>query len=92
LETTALLHTPAVQVSTVHGLLSLQLAAVLHDWHPEMGVFTQPLRALHESVVHALPSLQVGAVPGVQMPLWHDSLPLHTVESRQDVPFATLVN
>jgi hypothetical protein len=91
LETTALPHTPAVQVSTVHGLLSLQLAAVLHDWHPEMGVFTQPLSALHESVVHALPSLQLGAVPGEQMPFWHDSLPLHTVESRQEVPLATFV-
>jgi hypothetical protein len=91
LETTALPHTPAVQLSTVHGLLSLQSAAVLHDWHPAIGVFTHPLSALHESVVHALPSLQLGAAPGVQTPLWQDSLPLHTVESRHEVPFATFV-
>jgi hypothetical protein len=86
-----LLHTPAEQESTVHGLLSLQSAPVLHDSQPAMGVFTQPLSGLHESVVHALPSLQLGAVPGEQTPFWHVSFPLHTDESRHEVPFATLV-
>jgi hypothetical protein len=32
------------------------------------GVLTHPVAGLHESVVHGLPSLQLGAVPAVQLP------------------------
>jgi hypothetical protein len=33
------------------------------------GAVVQPVDGLHPSVVHALPSLQVSAVPAVQVPL-----------------------
>jgi len=49
----------------------------------------QPLSALHVSVVHALPSLQLSGAPGAQTPAWHVSAPLHTVASSQDVPFGS---
>jgi hypothetical protein len=35
--------------------------------------------------------LQFGAVPVVQVPLWHVSAPLHALPSLQEVPLATLV-
>jgi hypothetical protein len=68
LPSTLLTHTPALQVSDVHGLASLQFALVVHDWHPEIGVFVQPLSALHVSFVHALLSLQLSAAPAVHVP------------------------
>jgi hypothetical protein len=49
----------------VHALPSLH-AAVLF-------VVTQPLAGLHESFVHALPSLQESAAPPTQVPLLHAS-------------------
>jgi hypothetical protein len=61
-------HTPEVHTSEVHGLPSAQLAPVLQDWQPPIGVFVHPLTALQESVVQALPSLQLSAVPAVQVP------------------------
>jgi hypothetical protein len=44
---------------------------------------------LHESIVHAFPSLQLSVVPAVHTPTWHVSAPLHTVPSAHDVPLAT---
>jgi hypothetical protein len=82
-------HTPALHVSVVHGLPSLQSAATAHGWQPAIGEFTQPELVLHESVVHALPSSQLSAVPAVHVPLWHVSAPLQTFASAHDVPFAT---
>jgi hypothetical protein len=58
-------------------------------WQPGIGVFVQPLMALQASVVHALPSLQLSAGPGVQTPLWQVSAPLQTVLSAHDVPLGT---
>jgi hypothetical protein len=84
-------HTPAVQTSLVHGLPSAQSAAMLQDWQPPIGVFVHPLMALQASVVHASPSLQLRAVPAVQLPLWHVSAPLQTLPSVHDVPLVTLV-
>ena len=89
--TTEFWHTPALQMSVVHGLASLQSAGTLHGWQPAIGVWTQPLSALHESRVHALPSSQLRVVPAVQTPTWHVSAPLHTVPSAHDVPFGTAV-
>src|SRR5262245_2449405 len=52
-----------------------------------MGLWTQPSRASQLSVVHALPSSQFGAGPGVHEPAWQVSVPLHGLASAQDVPF-----
>jgi hypothetical protein len=82
---------PLTQVSAVHGLRSLQSALTVQLWQPGIGVFWHPVTALQVSVVQALPSLQLGAVPGVQMPTWQVSRPLQTVPSLQDVPSATVV-
>jgi len=50
-------------------------------WQPRVG--------LHESVVHTLPSSQLGAMPGVHTPAWQVSAPLHALPSEHDVPLAT---
>jgi hypothetical protein len=81
---------PALHTSAVHGLLSLQLAFVVHDRQLGIGVFVQPLTGLQESAVHALPSSQLSAVPAVHVPLWQVSAPLHTVPSAHEVPLARL--
>jgi hypothetical protein len=41
------------------------------------------------SVVHGLPSLHVGAIPGEQAPAWQTSTPLHAFPSPHGVPFGT---
>jgi hypothetical protein len=89
LGTTALLHTPAAQVSVVHGFESLQSAFTVQELHEGMGACWQPLTELHVSVVHALPSLQLSAVPAAQVPLWQVSAPLHTFASAHGVPLVT---
>jgi hypothetical protein len=61
-------HTPPLQTSAVHGLLSVQSAFVAHGRQPAMGVCTHPVTALHVSVVQALPSLQLRGDPGLQTP------------------------
>jgi hypothetical protein len=66
---TALVHTPDAQVSVVHGFESLQSAFTLQELQPVIGACWQPLTALHVSVVHALLSLQLSAVPAAQLPL-----------------------
>jgi hypothetical protein len=81
--------TPAVHTSEVHGLPSAQLALIVQDWHPPMGVFVHPLTALQASVVQALPSLQLRGVPAAHTPLWHVSAPSHASPSEHEVPFAT---
>src|SRR5437870_13749641 len=43
------------------------------------------------SMVHGFPSLQLSAMPCVQLPFWHVSLPLHTLASLHEVPFGTTV-
>jgi hypothetical protein len=68
LERTVFWQLPPLQTSAVHGLLSLQSPFTLHDWQPGIGVFVQPLTALQASVVQAFESLQLRAVPAVQIP------------------------
>src|SRR2546425_623224 len=43
------------------------------------------------SMVHGFPSLQLRAGPGVQVPAWQVSAPLHTFPSLHEVPFGTAV-
>jgi hypothetical protein len=86
-----LLQTPAVQTSLVQGLPSAQSVAKTQDWQPGICVFWQPVTGAHESVVQALPSLQLSGVPAEHTPSWQVSLPLQTLPSRQGVPFRTAV-
>jgi hypothetical protein len=88
---TGLLHTPALQTSVVHGLPSAQSAFTTQEAQPPIGVFWQPLSGWHESVVQALASLQLSAVPAVHTPAWHASAPLQRLPSRHGVPFSTAV-
>jgi hypothetical protein len=72
--------TPAEHTSpSVHALPSLQ-AAVLLAW-------TQPLAGTQESVVHGLPSSQLRAVPGRQVPAEHLSPVVHALPSSQVAVF-----
>jgi hypothetical protein len=84
-----LLQTPALHTSVVHGLPSAQSAFTTQEAQPAIGVFWQPLSAWHESVVQALPSLQLSGVPAVHTPAWHASAPLQRLPSRHGVPFST---
>src|SRR5690242_15458060 len=47
---------------------------------------TQPLAALQVSLVQALPSSQLGGVPGWQVPFWQVSAPLQALPSEHEVP------
>jgi hypothetical protein len=73
-------HVPDRQVSpVVHRLASLQGFVLL--------VWTQPVAGLQESSVQGLLSLQVGGVPGAQVPVpSQSSTPLHALVSAHDVP------
>src|SRR2546427_613246 len=85
----AFVQTPPLQTSDVHGLLSMQSAFVAQGWQPGLAVWTQPLTALHASVVHAFPSSQLRGDPRVQIPDRHVSAPLHTFPSLHEVPLTT---
>jgi hypothetical protein len=79
-------HTPAWQLSTpLQALPSLHVVplATTTDWQPAM--------ASQESLVQGFESLQLSAVPAVQVPLWQVSVPLQTLASAHEVPLATLV-
>jgi hypothetical protein len=82
-------HAPELQASMVQAFPSLQSAATEQVWHPLIGVCTQPVTGLHESVVQAFESLQLSAVPAEQVPDWQVSGPLHALPSAHDVPFAS---
>ena len=88
-ERTGLLQTPAVQTSFVHGLPSAQSEPIVQIWHPGMGVWMQPVMVSHVSTVQPLVSLQLRAVPEVQVPPWQVSAPLHTLPSVHGVPLRT---
>jgi hypothetical protein len=77
-------HTPLWQVS-----LPLQRLPSEHDAPLAALVCTQPVRGSQVSLVHGLPSLQFGGVPGWQTPLWQVSMPLQALPSEQAIPFAT---
>jgi hypothetical protein len=59
-----LVHNPAWQVSS-----PLQTLPSAHDEPFGTGVVRQPAMGSQESAVHTLPSLQLGGLPAVQVPL-----------------------
>src|ERR1044071_9039847 len=70
------MHEPAWHTSPlVHELPSLQAELLL--------VWTQPLDGLHESSVHGLASLQLGAGPPTQLPPEQASLVVQALPSLQ---------
>ena len=78
-----LTHTPLLQQSPpVQATPSLHGAVLF--WK------TQPVAALHESSVQGLPSLHTRDVPGVQVPAWQVSTPLHALPSLQLEPLGAL--
>jgi hypothetical protein len=66
----------------------LQALPSVQDVPLATAVFTHPVVVLHESVVHTLESLQLGGVPGVQVPPRHTSAPLQALPSEQEKPSA----
>jgi hypothetical protein len=80
---------PAVHVPVWQVSAPLQALPSVHEVPLATLVFWQPVAGTHESLVHALPSLQLGAVPAVHAPLWQVSTPLQALPSVQVVPFAT---
>jgi hypothetical protein len=80
---------PAAQVPLWHVSAPLQAFPSAHDVPFATGVAVHPVAGLQPSVVHGFPSLHVGGVPAVQVPLWHVSAPLQASPSEQEVPFAT---
>jgi hypothetical protein len=80
---------PAVQVPDWHVSSPLQTVLSAHDVPFGNGLVVQPKTGSQPSVVHGLPSLQVSGVPGVQVPAWQVSLPLHRLPSVHDVPLGT---
>jgi hypothetical protein len=78
-----------LQVSVVHGLLSLQSASVRQQ--PGIAVWMHwPVLGSHVSVVQTLLSLQSLGEP-VQTPAWQVSFTVHGLPSLQAVPSATLL-
>jgi hypothetical protein len=71
---------PAVQTSLVQVFpSSVQV--------PPRGVWTQPVAALHVSVVHSLPSSQLAATPGWQTPDTSQASPtVHALPSVHELP------
>jgi hypothetical protein len=80
---------PAAHVPAWHDSAPLHGFVSPHGVPFRTGVVVHPEVALQPSTVHALPSLQTSGVPATQVPLWHVSAPLQTVESAQAVPLAT---
>jgi hypothetical protein len=79
-----LVHTPAWQVSA-----PLQTVPSLHDVPLITGVLVHPNTGSQPSAVQGFASVQLRAVPPVQVPDWQISLPLHTSPSAHAVPFGT---
>jgi hypothetical protein len=80
---------PAVQDPPWQVSLPLQTLPSLHAVPLGTAVFVHPESGLQASTVQTLPSLQLSAVPAVQVPLWQVSSPLQKLPSRHGVPLAT---
>jgi hypothetical protein len=81
---------PAVQAPLWQVSAPLQTLLSEHVVPFSTGAFWHPVPALQLSVVQTLLSLQLRAVPAVQVPLWQVSAPLQTLPSEHDVPLAKL--
>ena len=73
--------TPAAHVPAWHVSAPLHTVASAHDVPFATAMFWQPSTGSQESVVQTLPSLQLSALPAVQVATWQVSAPLHTVPS-----------
>src|SRR5438445_663694 len=82
---------PAVQVPDRHVSAPLHTLPSLHEVPFASAVRRHPLSGSQVSVVHGLLSLQLSAVPPMQMPARQVSAPLHTLPSLHEVPFASAV-
>src|SRR6266446_9945030 len=82
---------PAVQTPVWHVSPPLHRFPSLHGVPSDAPPCWQPVMGSQVSMVHGFPSLQLGAMPCVQLPFWHVSLPLHTLASLHEVPFGTTV-
>jgi len=67
----------------------LQTLPSLHEVLLATATVWQPVDGLQVSVVQALPSLQLRAAPGVHVPPWQVSAPLHWSPSLHAVPLVT---
>ena len=76
---------PPAQAPLLQASLVVQALLSLHAM--PLFVWMQPDAGLHPSVVQTFPSLQLGATPGLHVPFWHVSTPLHALPSEHDVPF-----
>jgi hypothetical protein len=82
---------PAVHVPFWQVSEPLQTVASRQGVPFRRGVLLHPKSGSQESVVQTLLSLQLSAVPAVQVPVWHTSAPLQALPSEHDVPLATFV-
>ena len=72
---------PGTQLPPEHVSFVVQALASLQGF--VLFVNTQPLAGLHVSVVQTLPSLQLSAAPGTQLPPEHASLVVQALPSLQ---------
>jgi hypothetical protein len=77
---------PAAQTPVWHVSLPLQTLPSPHGVPLTTGVLVHPKTGSQLSAVQRLPSVQLRAVPAMQVPLWHVSSPLQTLPSVQDEP------
>jgi hypothetical protein len=84
LRAAAAVHKPPWQVSS-----PLHTLASVHDDPLGTAAIWQPDSGAHVSVVHGLPSLQLGAMPALQTPPTQVSAPLQRLPSVHEVPLAT---
>jgi hypothetical protein len=88
-ESSQLRAVPAVHRPTWQVSVPLQTLPSLHGVPLTTGPFAQPVTGSQESIVQALPSLQLSGLPVVQVPVWQVSAPLQTLPSVHEVPFVT---
>jgi hypothetical protein len=82
---------PAVHTALWQVSPPLQTLPSLHEVPFRTGALAQPVAGAQLSVVHGLPSLQIGTAPGVQLPPWHVSLPLQKLVSAHEEPLGSAV-
>ena len=79
---------PPTQLPPLQWSLVVQASLSLHG--AVLLMWVQPVLAVQLSVVHGLPSSQLGGEPPVQMPAWQVSLVVQALPSSQSVPFGLI--